>query len=447
MTSQPVIRLTTPVDIPKLRALAKLVFQDTLPWVHRMIHQLYDAQIVAYEIDDAIVGMVITEDIYYEDMERYDVCPTILEAICVHPDYRRQGIGSKLIQAIRYEAYEPIYVNNVLTRDIPFYTSAGFKTVRIGKDTCHICTPIIHSSPIGCVSPPCQNCDGIATDMRLEVHRTMQLALPVDGPALHAEVCENVDTEIYEELSKVQPGYPFIRHTNGNDVSSIWDQGTAASLYTRYGDVLEICRDHKGCVYVVDEVIVGFLLMNTISLERQGSADPPKDVDVIISIWVHPAFRRQGIARQLVKVAIDRTRGPVYLHAKTSSVNAKGFYISEGFEPVSTVDRVSIHIQRRHPRYMIHTETKDRDLPPPLIHTIRLIDNDDASGLSRLIPQPLDSSKYSENFTNYTLAYSVDDTIVACMKTGVVIIYITLGSFMVTPYFTPSTLVPLRKDP
>ncbi len=51
----------------------------------------------------------------------------------------------------------------------------------------------------------------------------------------------------------------------------------------------------------------------------------------IVSIAVHPAYRRRGIGTELVAVALKRTSGKASVEVRTSNEVAKKFYMHLGF--------------------------------------------------------------------------------------------------------------------
>lgn len=82
--------------------------------------------------------------------------------------------------------------------------------------------------------------------------------------------------------------------------------------------------DSRCTVAVQDERIVGFLAFEQILDE--GS---------IVEVAVHPDYRRQGIARELIESAIkDNSLKEIYLEVRESNIPAIRLYESLGFERV-----------------------------------------------------------------------------------------------------------------
>jgi GNAT superfamily N-acetyltransferase len=73
------------------------------------------------------------------------------------------------------------------------------------------------------------------------------------------------------------------------------------------------------------------------TLMPPGPFSPTPTRPEILNVYVEPAYRRQGIARQLMEVMIDWCRargfGSVFLHA---SDEGRPLYASMGFEPMAT---------------------------------------------------------------------------------------------------------------
>ncbi|MBW1953122.1 MAG: ribosomal protein S18-alanine N-acetyltransferase, partial [Deltaproteobacteria bacterium] len=63
----------------------------------------------------------------------------------------------------------------------------------------------------------------------------------------------------------------------------------------------------------------------------------------ILNLAVHPAYRRQGIARRLLQEALHRARGlgarQAWLEVRPSNQAAQSLYHSLGFKPVATRKR------------------------------------------------------------------------------------------------------------
>lgn len=84
--------------------------------------------------------------------------------------------------------------------------------------------------------------------------------------------------------------------------------------------------DSRCTVAVEDDRIVGFLAFEQIVDE--GS---------IVEVAVHPDYRRQGIARHLIRSAItDNSLKEIYLEVRESNSPAIRLYESLGFERIGT---------------------------------------------------------------------------------------------------------------
>lgn len=70
----------------------------------------------------------------------------------------------------------------------------------------------------------------------------------------------------------------------------------------------------------------------------------------IMTIGVLPAYRRQGIASQLLDYVLseaskDKSILEVYLHVQTSNQDAKNFYLQHGFEVIGSINGYYKRIQ------------------------------------------------------------------------------------------------------
>ena len=83
-------------------------------------------------------------------------------------------------------------------------------------------------------------------------------------------------------------------------------------------------HDSRSMVAVDDGMVVGYLAYEQIIDE--GS---------IVEIAVHPAYRRQGIARKLIEEAVeDNSPKEIYLEVRESNLPALGLYESLGFTQI-----------------------------------------------------------------------------------------------------------------
>lgn len=72
------------------------------------------------------------------------------------------------------------------------------------------------------------------------------------------------------------------------------------------------------------EQVVGFLVIRAIAYDECE----------ILSVAVHPDFRRRGIARRLIEWGRQRCPGEVFLEVRESNASARYFYESMGFTEI-----------------------------------------------------------------------------------------------------------------
>jgi [ribosomal protein S18]-alanine N-acetyltransferase len=59
----------------------------------------------------------------------------------------------------------------------------------------------------------------------------------------------------------------------------------------------------------------------------------------VLNLAVAPLYRRQGIARELLKPLLDSPNARIFLEVRESNESARIFYKSMGFQEVSKRDR------------------------------------------------------------------------------------------------------------
>lgn len=87
--------------------------------------------------------------------------------------------------------------------------------------------------------------------------------------------------------------------------------------------------DQMFWVAIADGVVAGFLVMRKVA---------PDEVEVL-NLAVAPAFRRQGIARGLLRTALEGFRGSAFLEVRASNRGAQKFYEVVGFRAFSTREK------------------------------------------------------------------------------------------------------------
>ena len=78
-------------------------------------------------------------------------------------------------------------------------------------------------------------------------------------------------------------------------------------------------------VAIEEESVIGFLAFEQVLDE--GS---------IAELAVHPAYRRQGIARELIRSVLDNSIKEIFLEVRESNTPAIALYESLGFERIGT---------------------------------------------------------------------------------------------------------------
>ena len=118
-----------------------------------------------------------------------------------------------------------------------------------------------------------------------------------------------------------------MRQAQLSQVKSLLDACFGDSAWTTQALRSQLEKEDSRCTLATeDDTVVGFLAFEQILDE--GS---------IVEIAVHPRYRRRGIARSLIKSAIQSAEGltVVFLEVRESNSPAIGLYESLGFEKIS----------------------------------------------------------------------------------------------------------------
>jgi predicted N-acetyltransferase YhbS len=83
------------------------------------------------EIDGRIVGSIMYTESYVENEKTERMATATFGPLCVHPDYQRLGIGTKLIEHTKEIVFKKGYPAIIILGDPHNYCKHGFKT---GKD-------------------------------------------------------------------------------------------------------------------------------------------------------------------------------------------------------------------------------------------------------------------------------------------------------------------------
>ena len=75
----------------------------------------------------------------------------------------------------------------------------------------------------------------------------------------------------------------------------------------------------------LDDELAGFLVFRKTAVTELE----------VLNLAVHPLFRRQGIARRMMRFMLAGHRGDVFLEVRESNQTARKFYESIGFQKIS----------------------------------------------------------------------------------------------------------------
>ncbi len=109
-------------DVPKIKQLMAYYPQDVLQMplfhIYTRIREFFVAK-----NGGEVIGCIALR-VFWDDLAE-------IRSLCVHPDYRTQGIGTQLVKAAVDDALE-LGIKNVftLTRSPEFFKKNGFKIVR-----------------------------------------------------------------------------------------------------------------------------------------------------------------------------------------------------------------------------------------------------------------------------------------------------------------------------
>jgi len=104
-------------------------------------------------------------------------------------------------------------------------------------------------------------------------------------------------------------------------------------------DNKEYSRDY-GYVYLVDDKIVGFILVGAARKPILSIFENNEIVMFIHSLVVHPDFRRRGIGRKLIKGAKMSTKHSLHLLVKTDNLPMLALCKEEEFKKVTLLRNV-----------------------------------------------------------------------------------------------------------
>jgi ribosomal-protein-alanine N-acetyltransferase len=130
---EPVLRSGRPEDLPRLWALDRLCFEPGIAYSRREMQRfllLPGARSILAEADGELLGFALG----YPDASASDVARVV--TLDVHPDFRRHGLGRRLLRELLSRLAAGGSVRTLLEVDvrnsgaIEFYRREGFRQVR-----------------------------------------------------------------------------------------------------------------------------------------------------------------------------------------------------------------------------------------------------------------------------------------------------------------------------
>jgi ribosomal-protein-alanine N-acetyltransferase len=126
------------------------------------------------------------------------------------------------------------------------------------------------------------------------------------------------------QAERIIPNMPVIRRAEAGD----WEAVAAiqsASPEAAHWPVPQY-MPYEFTVSIADDRVAGFLVWRRLA---EGECE-------LLNLAVAPAFRRQGIARELLQPLLNLRNNAVFLEVRESNRAARAFYKSMGFQEVST---------------------------------------------------------------------------------------------------------------
>ena len=117
---------------------------------------------------------------------------------------------------------------------------------------------------------------------------------------------------------------PVIRRGEAGDLEAV-AAIQSASPQAAHWAVADYLK-YQFTVAIMDDAVAGFLVWRPLAA---GESE-------VLNLAVSPAFRRQGIARELLKTLLNLRDVEIFLEVRESNRTARIFYKSMGFQEVST---------------------------------------------------------------------------------------------------------------
>jgi ribosomal-protein-alanine N-acetyltransferase len=119
------------------------------------------------------------------------------------------------------------------------------------------------------------------------------------------------------------PNMPLIRRADAGDLEAVEAIQSASPEAARWpaADYLA----HEFTVAISDGAVAGFLVWRLVD---DGECE-------VLNLAVAPAFRRRGLARELLKPLLNLGNTRIFLEVRESNLGARMLYKSMGFQEVS----------------------------------------------------------------------------------------------------------------